>query len=339
MELVEQLNRTIERYGLYDEYSALVLMVSGGADSTAMVRAFASGELASYGACEVLHINHELRGAEADSDQRFVQELCEALGVVCTAIRVDVADYAREHQLNEEDAGRILRYEHAEALLGQLCARVSLPRHKGRIVTAHTLDDRIETFFWRALWGAGTGALGSIPVRRDAIIRPLIAVTREEVIAYLEDLGQQWREDATNTDGTRTRAAIRHTLIPAVEQIRPPFRRSLERTMDLVSADNVLLERMEQAFARDFTVERVEGESLILDAHLMRTLEPTMRARTLRCALFETFPEARRIDAPHIDALVSAFDCDTFARDLGYGLRATLKYGTLKLRKEADGNE
>jgi len=333
MELIDQLNAMIERHALYDAYSALVMMVSGGADSTALLHAFASGKLPSYGALEVLHLNHRLRGREADEDERFVCEAAAKLGVVCHPVNIDVSAYADEHDLNLEDAGRTLRYEQADRLLDTLCSTHQLPRHKGRVVTAHTLDDRIETFFWRALWGAGTGALGSISVQRGHIIRPLLSTTRHEIVTYLSEHGQTWREDATNDDTTRTRAAIRHTLIPVCEQIRPSFRRSLERTMDLAAADNALLERMETAFARDFTVERQEGESIILDARLMRTLEPTMRARTVRSALFETFPEARRIDAHHIDALVDSFDTESFSRDLPFGLRACLNYGTLRISK------
>jgi len=327
---------------MYDDESALVLLVSGGADSTALLHALASGELPPYGVLEVLHVNHQLRGLEADGDERFVHDICKALGITCHVVSFDVDSYAKEHELNLEDAGRIIRYEEANKLLDMLCREHRLLPSKSRIITAHTLDDRIETFFWRALWGGGTGALGSIAATRDNIIRPLISTTRNEVIAYLTGHNQPWREDATNQDLTRTRAAIRHTLIPACEEVRPSFRRSIERTMDLAAGDNEILERMEQAFARDFVIEREEGEILAFIAPMMRTLDKTMRSRTVRSALFETFPEARRIDGPHIDALVDAFDCDTFARDLGYGLRATLKCDTLRVTKatrEGDENE
>jgi hypothetical protein len=103
--------------------------------------------------------------------------------------------------------------------------------------------------------------------------------------------------------------------------------------MDLLVADNTILEPLEQAFARDFAPDREAGCSVTFLVPLMRTLDKAMRARTVRCALFETFPQARRIEAAHIDAIVDAVDCEAFTRDLGYDLRATLKCDTLKVVK------
>jgi tRNA(Ile)-lysidine synthase len=131
MEFIERINDTIEREELYDAYSALVVMVSGGADSTAMLRAFASGQLASFGALEVLHVNHQLRADEADADERFVSDLCAELDVSCHVARLDVAGFAEERQLNVEDAGRTLRYEAARRRLKDLCLEHGLPHGKG----------------------------------------------------------------------------------------------------------------------------------------------------------------------------------------------------------------
>jgi tRNA(Ile)-lysidine synthase len=336
MELFNRINSTIDRFEMYGADSALVLMVSGGADSIAMLRAFASKNLPDSGTCEVLHVNHQLRGEQADADEQFVCDLCNKLAIPYNIIRFDVEAHAKEHDLNVEDAGRIIRYQEANKLLDKLCRTHRHLPSKSRIVTAHTLDDRIENFFWRALWGAGTGALGSIPAVRDNVIRPLISVSRREIIEYLNECGQSWCEDATNQDTSRTRAAIRHSLIPSCEEIRPTFRRSLERTMDLAAGDNEILTRMEQAFARDFSSRSIDEENDLIEAvnfhvPMMRTLDKTMRARTIRSALFEVFPDVRRIDGYHIDALVDALDCDTFARDLGYDLRATLKCDTLRV--------
>ena len=339
MEFLSQIESTIDRFALYSRDSALILMVSGGADSVALLRAFASEELPPCTTFEVLHVNHGLRGVQADKDAHFVEDMCQALGVRCHIVSCDVAAYAHKHELNLEDAGRIIRYREANVHLDRLCIQRACLPSESHIVTAHTLDDRIETFFWRALWGAGTGALGSTAAVRENVIRPLIATTREEIEAYLDQLGQPWCEDATNQDISRIRAAIRHALVPVCEQIRPTFRRSLQRTMDLAAGDNEVLERMERAFARDFVRQGEEDEQLDFIVPMMRTLDSTMRARTVRCALFEAFPEARRIGGAHIDALVEAFDCDSFARDLGYGLRATLKYDTLRITKTGEKGE
>jgi tRNA(Ile)-lysidine synthase len=256
--------------------------------------------------------------------------------VACRVVRYDVAAYAAAGGLNLEDAGRRVRYRFAEQELDQRCAALDTPLHAGRIATAHTLDDLTETFLMRLVTGAGTGGLRAIPPVRGRIVRPLLGARRADVTAYLDALGQPWREDATNADTARLRAWVRHELKPLVETVNPSFGATLERTVRLVSDEDALLAEMADAFARDFS--RVEGDRLVFERAPMATLSRAMARRVVRTALVSAFPEASRLGASHTEAIVTGIADDGFARDLPFGLRATAEYGTLTVSRQDEAS-
>jgi len=325
---------TSERLDLLPQGAPVLAMVSGGADSVAMLRLLTAGGIGWQGPLTVLHVNHLLRAEESDGDADFVAALCEQLGVACHIECVDVAAYATEHGLNLEDAGRRVRYRLAEEALDAACAAAGIAPSRGRIAVAHTRDDRVETFLMRAITGAGATGLASIPYSRGRIVRPLLDCDRADLRAYLDDLGQAWREDASNTDTTRLRALVRHEIVPVAEQVNPAFRETLARSLDLLAADDALLSRMASDFARDFA-EVAPGEQVEFDREWMRTLERTMARRVVRSAVFSAFPEASRIDSSHIEALVDGLGDDDFARDLPDGLRAWTEYDRLVVSQAA----
>ena len=196
----------IGRHAMIGPGGRLGIGVSGGADSVAMLRIFAELRTHLGIAVLVLHFNHQLRGTEADEDERFVKALAEEFHLEFESGRADVAGEARLHGWNVEDAARRLRY--------QFFASVAEARGLNRVAVAHTANDQAETVLSHLLRGTGlTGLAGIYPVA-GLIIRPLLELGREELREFLSDLGQPWREDATNQDTSRTRARIRHQLIP-----------------------------------------------------------------------------------------------------------------------------
>jgi tRNA(Ile)-lysidine synthase len=302
-------------------------MVSGGADSVTLLHLFASGELGEH-PLRVLHVNHLLRAEHSEDDERFVVGLCQELGVECRVVRYDVGAWAAEEGLNLEDAGRQVRYRFAGEELDAWCAELGVHAQRGRIAVAHTRDDRVETFFMRAISGSGTGGLNALAPTRERIIRPLVDVDRAQVRTWLSERGLAWREDASNADTTRSRALVRSELMPVAERLNPSVRAAIVRTMDLLADDDALLSRMADAFAQDFTRSELD-ERVEFDREWMSTLERTMARRTVRSALIRAFPHASRIESAHIEALVDGLSDDEFARDLPFGLRAVSEYGTM----------
>jgi tRNA(Ile)-lysidine synthase len=201
---------TIERHSMIRPGDRAGLGVSGGADSVALLRIFAELRPQLGIAPVVLHFNHQLRGKEADEDESFVKALAERFSMECEIGRGDVAAEARLHGWNLEDAARRLRY--------RFFSSVAEARGLNRVAVAHTANDQAETVLSHLLRGTGLAGLAGIYPVAGQIVRPLLELHGEELRDYLSSLGQSWREDATNQDTSRTRARIRHELIPFLEQ-------------------------------------------------------------------------------------------------------------------------
>ncbi len=182
------------------------LGVSGGADSVALLRIFAELRAQLGITLVVLHFHHQLRGTEADEDETFVKALAGEFQLPCEAGRADVAGEANAHGWNLEDAARRLRY--------RFFSSAAEAHGLDRVAVAHTANDQAETVLSHLLRGTGvTGLAGIYPVA-GRIIRPLLELGREELREFLAELGQPWREDASNQDRSRMRARIRHQLVP-----------------------------------------------------------------------------------------------------------------------------
>src|SRR5689334_8543952 len=197
---------TIHRYNMIRPGDRVGIGVSGGADSVAMLRIFAELRTHLGITVLVLHFHHQLRGTEADEDERFVKALAKEFRMEFESGRVDVAAEARRRGWNVEDAARRLRY--------QFFASVAEARGLNRVAVAHTADDQAETVLSHLLRGTGVAGLAGIYPVAGLIVRPLLEVGRQDLRGFLSGLEQPWREDASNQDALRTRARIRHRLIP-----------------------------------------------------------------------------------------------------------------------------
>ena len=210
MALLERVRRTIRQHALARPDTRVLVAVSGGADSVALLNLLremeAHGDLVVAGAA---HLHHGLRGADADADEAFCRALAERLNVPFVSARADVAALAREQKRSIEDAARSARYAFLERAADELGADA--------IATAHTRDDQAETFLLRLLRGAGTRGLGSIRPRVGRVIRPVLDVARQELRIFLDARGETFREDATNADVSIPRNRIRHDLIPYIQ--------------------------------------------------------------------------------------------------------------------------
>lgn len=320
---------SVAQHDMLPDDAVVVAMVSGGADSVALLCLLASGALGHVASLSALHLDHQLRGAESADDASFVEALCAALGVEVRVVSHDVAAYAEAENLNLEDAGRRVRQRLGAEVLDARCAALGVRPEAGRIAVAHTLDDRLETFLARLVSGAGGGGMRSIAPVSGRIVRPLIDARRADVLGYLRSIGQAWREDASNADTTRERAWVRHELLPLIEARNPAFSATAARTMRILGEEDDLLGEMASAFAHDFS--HVDAGVLAFDRPLMRTLTRPMARRVVREALISAFPEASRLEFEHTEAIVDGLAADGFSHDLPFGLRAEVEYGTLNI--------
>ena len=315
----------------------VILMVSGGADSMALLH-MAVTEPLDLGdgaglACiakerlHVLHVNHLLRGADADADQYFVQETCDSLGVPCTALRVDVAKLAQERDGNVEDVGRRVRYDAARELAQRLCAEQGVSRQKAKILTAHTADDRAETFMMNVMRGSGMSGLASIPRHRGLIYRPLLDYTHDQLKDWLKARGLDWHEDATNTDTHYLRAYMRHNVLPLLKARNPMLVQTVCKIADLMTDEDDYLEAKAARKLRQITLRKSES-SLVLDALKLSSTDVVIARRVVRIVARQLIPEAW-LEFRHVDAVLEAVAAGVGVANLPQNLESRVRLGTV----------
>lgn len=220
----------LRQYSLFSQGDRIAVGVSGGADSVALLRFLAALRPQFGWDLVVCHIHHGLRGAEADRDECFVRALAEQLGLPCAVSRIDAAALALQDHISVEEAGRTARYAFFAQTAGE----------GGRIATAHTLDDSIETVLMNLVRGTGLRGLCGIPRIRGNIVRPLLDCTRAEVEDYLGALGQPYCTDSTNLTDDYTRNRIRHDILPRLCALNPNFPGAMARMLPRLAAQQAL---------------------------------------------------------------------------------------------------
>ena len=315
----------------------VILMVSGGADSMALLHMAVTEPLnLGDGAgltriakerLHVLHVNHLLRGADADADQHFVQATCDSLGIPCTALRVDVAKLAQERDGNVEEIGRRVRYDAARELAQKLCAEQGVSRQKAKILTAHTADDRAETFMMNVMRGSGMSGLASIPRHRGLIYRPLLDYTHDQLKDWLKARGLDWHEDATNTDTHYLRAYMRHNVLPLLKARNPMLVQTVCKIADLMTDEDDYLEAKAARKLRQITLRKSES-SLVLDALKLSSTDVVIARRVVRIVARQLIPEAW-LEFRHVDVVLEAVAAGVGVANLPQNLEARVRLGTV----------
>ncbi len=262
--MLHQLQRYIREHDLLRAGDRVAVAVSGGADSVALLRLLLELRSELGIVVSVAHLNHQLRGADAERDAGFVAELAERHGLEFHLATRDVRAYAVEHKLSLEAAGRRLRYAFFSALVDE---------HKvDKVATAHTLDDQAETVLLKLLRGSWLRGLAGIHPRLRAedgriwVVRPLLATSRREVEAYLQRLQQPWREDLSNQDRRFRRNRVRQLLPQLEAEHHPGVRAALAQIAELARAEE------------SYWAEKIAGIAPGLISHSAPTHATTARA-------------------------------------------------------------
>ncbi len=214
---------TCEKYKLLEDGGTVLVALSGGADSTALLHFLYSVKEKYHLTILAAHLNHGIRGEEADRDERFCKILCEKYNIPFYSKTLDIPALSKQRGVSEELCGRDERY----AFLGTLAEA-----HNARIATAHNADDNAETLIFNLARGSSLRGAAGIPPKRGRIIRPLIEVTRAQIEEYCAENGLDFVTDSTNLGDEYTRNKIRHHVIPVLRELNPSFEAAVTRFTD-----------------------------------------------------------------------------------------------------------
>lgn len=307
--------------------------VSGGADSVALLRLLVELREPLGIVLSVVHFNHQLRGKASDVDEKFVAALAKHHGLLFFVGRENITAKAKQQRANLEDAARRSRYAYFDRLVAE--------GHVDRVAVAHTADDQAETVLAHMLRGTGIAGLGGIHPESGNVFRPLLKFRRTELRGYLRSLKQPWREDATNRDTTRTRARIRHKLIPLLEErFQPAVVEHLCQLAELAREDedwmNAAAERRLGAAATNtkdswrLAIQNLTGGASVGE----RTASEggpneALGKRMIRVLVKRVKPRAGQLSAAHVDAVLRLAQCP----DSGKSLHLP---GGVEVRREPD---
>jgi len=300
----------------------ILLAVSGGSDSTALLALFAAAAPELGITLHVAHLDHGWRGRAAAGDSEFVRRLALRFGIPVTVGHVDPAVWRGRGASSREERARILRRNFLEATAAEVGA--------DRIALGHTLDDQAESFLLRLLRGSGRRGLGGIhPVVDGRFIRPLLGLRRADLRAWLRAHRLRWREDATNRDLGHARNRVRRRLLPLLErEFNPQATRVLARAADLLRDEEEWLERLTR---KAYEVVATEKPPLVtLDAGRLEALPIAARRRLVRRAIERIRGHLRGIDQRHVERALSLLARGGKTRlDLPGGLRVSSEGRTL----------
>lgn len=310
--------QTIEEYHMLEPSETVLVALSGGADSVSLLHRFAALRRERPLTLLAAHVNHGLRGEEADRDEAFCQRLCEEWEVPFFLKRVSVPGERARTGESEEECARRLRYAFLQA---------QAQRQGARLATAHTADDNLETILLNLVRGTGLRGLCGIPPVRGRIIRPLLFVERREVEEYCAVHGLSYVTDSTNLCNLYTRNRIRAQVTPVLKALNPSLLSVVSRMTRLLGAEESLLQ--EQAREGLAAARREDG----LDAAVLLRLPAPLRYRALAMAAGEAGGSLASVHVPMLEGILKKGG----STDLPGAVRMTVRRGRLSVQKKEDG--
>jgi tRNA(Ile)-lysidine synthase len=280
----------IEEHRMFRNGEKVVVAVSGGADSVALLDILAGLESLEL-ELVVAHLNHNLRGTESDADAAFVADLAGRYGVPFELGAADVRALSREWGMSLEETGRTARYRWLDS--------VAKKHGAARIAVGHHGDDQAETVLMRLLRGAGTtGLAGMRPLAVGRYARPLLCVDRSAITAYLREKGIPFRNDTSNDDTLFLRNRIRHELLPQLRTYNPAISRRLGDAAEILAADEEVLESVVEGVFHDVAATGHDGVVLAISKVLQQ--HSGIRFRLYRRALMDASGSLAGIALVHL---------------------------------------
>ncbi|OPJ54817.1 tRNA lysidine(34) synthetase TilS [Alkalithermobacter paradoxus] len=296
--LLEKVKQTITKHKLIDYNDTIVLGISGGPDSVCLLHVL--NELKEEYSLKIYaaHLNHKIRGIEAQKDAIYCADLCDDMKIPCFIRAIDVPKYCQENGLSIEEGARILRYN----MFFEIKEKVNATK----IAVAHNLDDQAETVVMRIMRGTGLDGLKGIEYKRDnTIIRPLLDIKREEIEKYCYDNNLNPRIDYTNLEDIYTRNKIRLKLIPYMEEnFNPNLKESVCRMANLLRDDSDFIDN-EANKAFDNLCEKESERTIKINTQTFSHIHNAIKNRIIRKCISFVIGDLKGIEQKHIEDVMA----------------------------------
>lgn len=301
LEIENKFLQTVRKYDLLHEDEKILVMVSGGRDSVALLHLLYDNLTKDL---HVFHLNHLLRET-AQMDEDFVSKIANNIDLPVTTLKYNVKDFADRRKLSVQDAARKVRYR----LAFETAEKFGI----SKIAFGHQLDDNVETFLYRLIKGSGLSGLRSIPVKRDTIVRPLLNITRAEITAYLKEKQIDFIDDPSNIKPVYARNKIRLEIIPKIAEINPSFNQVIQSTIDIIEQDDSLIDLQAKVV---FNEHKISPEIVELDYVNFIELAKPIQRRFTRLAISHIKGDLLGIEYRHICEIQNKSSNRNFRMDL-----------------------
>ncbi|MDP4179513.1 MAG: tRNA lysidine(34) synthetase TilS [Bacillota bacterium] len=294
--LINKVIDTITKNSLFSQGDTVIVGISGGPDSVCLVHALHYISLQFSLKVIAVHINHMLRGEEADLDESYALELCRELSIPFYSDKIDVRRMAIQESKSLEEAGRIVRYKQFEFYADKFDAQ--------KIAVAHNRNDQVETVLMNIIRGTGLDGLKGIQYKRGRIVRPLLDIDRQEIEKYCKANNLSPRIDSSNLQNSYTRNKIRLELIPFInERFNSDLTGSLLRTSEIIRDDLYFIEEYTD-MAFDKCVIEQNNNKIVLNIKILKDFHNSIKNRIVRLAIKRIKGNLNGIEKKHIDGLI-----------------------------------
>ena len=300
-QLLQTVEKTIATYGMLKPKDSVVIGVSGGPDSVALLHVLSLIVPRFSLKLGVAHLNHCLRSNDSDKDAQFVEVLAKRYDLPCHTHKKDVLKYQIENKLSLEEAARRVRYTFLN--------NVANTMQYNKIAVGHHSDDNAELILMNLFRGSGTQGLSGIPPVRDhKIIRPLIKLNRSEIIDFLSQNKLEYVSDASNTDTKYLRNRVRHDLIPLIKTAyNPKISETLNRLSSIIRSEEDWIGDVVHTFY-DKTVLDVQENCIILSVSMLNRYHPALQRRIIRTTIEKIKGDLRRIRFVNINSVIGIIE-------------------------------
>lgn len=326
---MKRVEKYIQKYDMITTEDKVIAGISGGADSVCLFYVLLELQKKINFEFIAVHVNHQLRGADADADERFVQELCEKHGVKFEVFHQDVVSISKKRKQSFEEAGRAVRREAFEE---------TMRKYGGtKIALAHHQNDNAETLLMNLSRGTGLKGLCGIRPVNGVYIRPLLCMNRREIEHYLKERGEGFCEDATNSDTKYTRNSLRHLVIPVLEdKVNVQAVRHMNEMMEQICELEAYMEMQTDA-AWEECVSCEGNEQFLMKKEAFQKYPEILQKRLIRRCIEKLGGGLKNIGQVHVEQILDLFEKQSGRRlDLPENVQVRREYESVRIQKKQE---